>query len=113
MAEKLGVPLVVVSQFPLSQALLMAGFNAYNLGANVPFESLFFNPCASGLSHTLGSPLLKRLYERATRAMTAAARNRVRAKLSLPPLRGTVWEPQQPAIPRVLFICGCSWALVC
>lgn len=112
MAEKLGLPLVVVPQFPLSQALLMAGRNTFNLGADVPFESLIWNPRAGGLCHTLAAPLLKRLYDHATHAMTAAARNRVRARLSLPPLQGGVFEPQQPAVPRALFVCGCSWVLV-
>lgn len=110
------MPLAVLAQYPLSQALLMAGLNRYNLFSHVPMESILVNTSlhAGPLVRYIAAPVLKHLYAVLAGWLVNDLRNNVRARLGLPPMAASTrgMLSVQPGVPRSAFICGASWELV-
>lgn len=115
-AEMFQIPLAVVPQYPLSQSLLMAGLNHYNMPAHVPLESMMLNTSqhANSITRYVINPLLKRLYCWSARLLCGGQRNAVRKQLGMRPMAAGTGGllSVQPGVPRTIYILGCSWELV-
>lgn len=128
-AEKFQLPLAVVWSHPLTMCLMLAGYNSYNMPADVPLEFLTLNTAevAHPLVRSCVNPLMKRAVMVMCNQVFGGARKYVRKQLGLPGLASPALRNEkdgtssgvlsgavgqlavQASVPKAVYLCAVTW----